>query len=42
MKKIILAAALILTTGIVANNVKSVKIVKATTTFDKNVLAQAD
>jgi len=45
MKKIIIVAAFVLTAGIVAttNNVKSVKVVKApTTTFDKNVIANAD
>jgi len=43
MKKLIIAAAFVLTAGIVATtNTKSVKVVKATTTFDKNVIANAD
>jgi hypothetical protein len=42
MKKIILAAAIVLTTGILSNNVKSVKVIKAPVAFDKNVTATAD
>jgi len=42
MKKIIIAAALILTTGIVATNTKTVKAIKTTTTLDKSVVATAD
>jgi len=42
MKKIIIAAALVLTTGIIATNTDTVKVVKATTTLDKNVIATAD
>jgi len=42
MKKIIIAAALIFTTGIVATNSNTVKVVKGTTTADKNVVATAD
>jgi len=42
MKKIIIAAAIILTSGVIATNAKTDKVVKATTTFDKNVTATAD
>jgi hypothetical protein len=42
MKKIIIAAAFALTTGIVATNVKADKSVKTTTTLEKNVTATAD
>jgi len=42
MKKIIIAAALVLTTGIFATNAKTANVVKAATTFDKNVIATAD
>jgi len=44
MKKIIIAAALVFTTGIIAStNSNTVKVVKiTTTTADKNVVATAD
>jgi len=41
MKKIIIAVALIFTTGIVATNSNAAKLVKGTTA-DKNVVATAD
>jgi len=47
MKKVIIAAAIVLTTGVLTvvtktTNVRSAQIVKATTTLDKNVIATAD
>jgi len=42
MKKIILAAAILLTTGIVSTNVKSVKTAKTVITVEKSILATAD
>jgi len=47
MKKVIIAAAIVLTTGVLtivtkSTNVKSTEIVKSSTTFDKNVIATAD
>ena len=47
MKKIIIAAAIVLTTGVLTvitkeNNVKTAKTLTTGTTSDKNVLAQAD
>jgi len=47
MKKIIIAAAIVLTTGVLTivnttNNVKSAEVIKAPTAFDKNVVATAD
>jgi len=42
MKKIILAAAILLTTGIVSNNSKTVKETKTTMGIEKSILATAD
>ncbi len=42
MKKIIIAAAIILTSGLVSTNVKSVKANKAAVAIDKSVLGTAD
>jgi len=47
MKKIILAAAIVLTTGVLtvitkSPNVKSTETIKMSTTLDKNVVATAD
>jgi len=42
MKKIILAAAILVTTGIVSTNVKSVKTIKTAITVEKSILATAD
>jgi len=42
MKKIIIAAALVFTTGIIATNANTIKVVKTIATLDKNVVATAD
>ena len=47
MKKIIIAAAVILTTGVLTvitndNRVKTAKTISLGTTYDKNVIANAD
>jgi len=47
MKKVFIAAAIVLTTGVLtivtkSPNVKSAQVIKSNTTFDKNVIATAD
>jgi len=42
MKKVILAAAILLTTGIISTNIKSAKVAKTAVVVEKDILATAD